>query len=158
MDKISAKLKELVAKAEILFYPGKFSDITFSMNGRLTSTAGRAFLSEGRMDFSKSLYEQNVEAFLNDTVPHELAHLIAYRVYGSNGHDTSWKKVMMALGYEPTRCHSYEVQKRSSAKKYNYVCGCSGKVHEVSAQRQAWINKGKNYKCIACGTVIRLDK
>ena len=158
MEKIGEKLKELVAKAEILFYPGKFRDVYFSLNRRLTSTAGRAFIAEGRMEFSEILYKQNVEAFLEDTVPHELAHIIAYRVYGSHGHDASWKKVMMALGYEPTRCHSYEVQKRSSAKSYTYVCQCEGKTHNVSAQRQAWINKGKNYKCIACGTVIRLDK
>ena len=127
MEKISAKLKELIAKAETLFYPGKFSDITFSMNGRLTSTAGRAFYKEGRLDFSKVLYANNVDAFLNDTVPHELAHVIAHRVYNSTGHDAGWKKVMMALGFEPTRCHSFEVQKRSSAKTYAYVCGCEGK-------------------------------
>jgi SprT protein len=154
MEKISEKLNELIKKAEILFYPGKFGDITFSMNGRLTSTAGRAFYKEGRLDFSKVLYAQNVETFLNDTVPHELAHIIAYRVYNSSGHDASWKKVMMALGYEPTRCHSYEVQQRSSAKVYKYVCGCEGKTHEVSAQRQAWINKGKTYQCTTCGTRI----
>jgi SprT protein len=154
MEKISEKLNELLAKAEKLFYPGRFGDITFSMNGRLTSTAGRAFLQEGRLDFSKSLYAQNVENFLNDTVPHELAHIIAYRVYGSTGHDSAWRKVMDMLGFEPTRCHSYAVQKRSTAKVYNYICGCEGKIHEVSAQRQVWINKGKMYKCTTCGERI----
>ena len=153
MEKISAKLVELIAKAEMLFYPGTFKDITFTMNGRLTSTAGRAFIAEGRMDFSKVLYSQNEEAFLADTVPHEFAHIVAYRVYGSTGHDASWRKVMEMLGYTPTRCHSYEVQKRSSAKVYMYECSCQD--HKISQQRQNWINKGKIYKCVKCGTILK---
>lgn len=154
MEKITAKLAELVVKAEKLFYPGKFGDITFSMNGRLTSTAGRAYLAEGRVEFSKKLYAENVEAFLNDTVAHEFAHIVAYRVYGSTGHDVAWKKTMMMLGYEPTRCHNYDVKRNTTTKVYTYVCGCQE--HHVTPQRQAWINKGKVYKCRNCGEIIRL--
>jgi SprT protein len=154
MEKISEKLNELIEACNAQFRGFNFSDVKFSMNGRLTSTAGRAFLQEGRLEFSKTLYTQNVEAFLNDTVPHELAHIVAFRVFGDKGHGVHWKHVMNFLGFEPTRCHSYAVQKRSTAKVYKYVCKCEGKTHEVSAQRQAWINKGKMYQCTTCGTRI----
>jgi SprT protein len=154
MEKISEKLNELIEACNAKFQGFSFNDVKFSMNGRLTSTAGRAFLEEGRLEFSKVLYAQNEEQFLNDTVPHELAHIVAYRVFGDRGHGVHWKQVMNFLGFEATRCHSYAVQRRSSAKQYSYGCACEGKTHEVSAQRQAWINKGKRYACNTCGALL----
>jgi SprT protein len=154
MEKISEKLNKLIEACNAQFRGFSFNDVKFSMNGRLTSTAGRAFLEEGRLEFSKVLYIQNVEKFLEDTVPHELAHIVAFRVFGDKGHGVHWKHIMNFLGYDANRCHNYAVQRRSSAKTYSYTCGCKDKIHEVSAQRQAWINKGKRYCCEKCGILI----
>ena len=155
MEKIRDKLNELIEACNAQFRGFSFNDVKFSMNGRLTSTAGRAFLGEGRLEFSKVLYAQNEAQFLNDTVPHELAHIVAYRVFGDRGHGVHWKHVMNFLGFEANRCHNYAVQRRSPSKKYTYVCGCEGKTHEVSAQRQAWISIGKVYICKTCGSIIQ---
>lgn len=148
MDKIQKKLNELVQLAEKLFYPGKFGDITFKMNSRLTSTAGRAFYDRGYMDFSTSLYEANREEFLLDTVPHEFAHMVSYRVYGTRGHDRNWRFVVEQLGGVANRCHSFQVTKRQQSKTYQFKCAC--RVHEFTPQRYAWVKKGKQYKCTHC--------
>ena len=132
---------------------GKFIDFEVAMNGRLTSTAGRAFLKSGKLEFSTSLYVANREAFLNDTVPHEFAHLVAYQVYGDEGHGAGWKSVMVALGYEPTRCHSYETAARKSTKTYKFECACM--VHEFTPQRMAWVRKGKVYRCNHCNNILK---
>ena len=152
MDKIQKKLNELVQLAEKLFYPGKFGDITFKMNSRLTSTAGRAFYDRGYMDFSTSLYEANREEFLIDTVPHEFAHMVAFRVYGSVGHDNSWRYVAKQLGGITNRCHTYQVAQRKQAKTHQFKCACS--VHEFTPQRYAWVKKGKQYKCNTCNQLL----
>ena len=152
MDKIQKKLNELVQLAEKLFYPGKFGDITFKMNSRLTSTAGRAFYDRGYMDFSTSLYEANQEEFLVDTVPHEFAHMVAFRVYNSVGHDNSWRYVVQQLGGSPNRCHSYQVAQRKQVKTYQFKCAC--RVHEFTPQRYAWVKKGKQYKCNTCNQLL----
>jgi len=152
MDKIQKKLNELVQLAEKLFYPGKFGDITFKMNSRLTSTAGRAFYDRGYMDFSTSLYEANQEEFLLDTVPHEFAHMVAFRVYNSTGHDNRWRYVVEQLGGTSNRCHNYQVAQRKQTKSYQFKCAC--RVHEFTPQRYAWVKKGKQYKCNTCNQLL----
>ena len=148
MQKIQQKLTELVQLAEKLFYPGKFGDITFKMNSRLTSTAGRAFYDRGYMDFSSSLYEANKEEFLLDTVVHEFAHMVSNRVYNTRGHDYNWKYVVEQLGGIAKRCHDYRVAQRKQTKSYQFKCGC--RVYEFSAQRYSWYKRGKRYMCSVC--------
>ena len=77
------------------------------MNNRLTSTAGRAFIERGYIDLSVFLMERNVEGFLDDTIPHELCHIIAWRLFNDKGHGKAWKNTVLFLGKDPTRCHSY---------------------------------------------------
>ena len=147
MEKIIKLLESLRKLAKVEFGV----DVPFSVefNNRLTSTAGRAFYETGRIELSKKLYEQNVEAFFADTIPHEFCHLVAYRAFNECGHGPMWKHVMRTMGYEPTRCHSYEVQKRSSAKTYKFKCSC--REWDFSPQRMAWVRKGRIYKCPECG-------
>lgn len=150
MEKIAEKLV-MVQRAAANMY-GHRIDFTIVMNSRLTSTAGRAHLESGKLEFSPSLYAANEEEFLNDTVPHEFAHLVAYQIFGDKGHGPAWKQVMIDLGYSPTRLHSYEVPKRVSATVYKFKCACM--VHEFTPQRMAWVRKGKVYRCNHCKQIL----
>jgi SprT protein len=150
MERIIAKIKELTAIAEAK-WPGYNFDVKVSMNDRLRTTAGRAWFAEGKVEFASKIYENNVEQFLEDTVPHEFAHIVANRVYGSTGHDNYWKQVVAALGSSSTRCHSYEV-KSTKAKTYKYRCSCM--IHEITPQRRSWMLRGKVYKCSRCGDFL----
>ena len=151
MDKIADKMYELVEAANRV-YGKRYSDVRWRMNNRLTSTAGRAFLAERRIEFSSKLYSENQEKFLADTVGHEFAHIVAFDLYGDRGHGSGWYAVMRDLGIESSRCHDYKVEKKT-AKTYDYVCACQ--VHKVSPQRKSWITRGKIYKCIKCNQPIR---
>lgn len=151
MDKIADKMFELIEAAKQA-YGRDYSDVSWKMNGRLTSTAGRAYLTERRMEFSTKLYAENKEAFVEDTVGHEFAHIIAYDIFQDRGHGTGWKSVMNTLGINSQRCHSYKVESRTK-KTYKYVCDCQ--THEVTPQRKSWIDRGKIYRCVHCNTIIR---
>jgi len=155
MERIQAKVEQLIKIAAKLWQDHDFSDITVKMNGRLSTTAGRAWLTTGLIEFSSKLYAENTEVFLEDTVPHEFAHIVAYRVYGSRGHDFSWKHVCSALGSDTQRCHTYAVAKKTVNTTPMY-CGCM--VHEFTPQRMAWVRKGKTYKCRNCGQVLKETK
>jgi predicted SprT family Zn-dependent metalloprotease len=69
------------------------------MNARLTSTAGRAFVLgvPQKCDFSCYLMEKYPEEFFADTIPHELAHIIAYRLHEDKGHGKHWKETATRL-------------------------------------------------------------
>ena len=52
MEKIKAKVAELIAIYNAQYPDFDFSDITVKMNGRLTSTAGRAWYDDAVVEFS----------------------------------------------------------------------------------------------------------
>lgn len=76
------------------------------MNNRLTSTAGRAWLKHDKIDLSVYLMTHNEETFYRETIPHELCHHIAWRLYGDFGHRAGWKRTMVKMGLNPERCHN----------------------------------------------------
>ena len=86
------------------------------------TTAGRAWLQQWRIQLNEQLCKENTEDFMNDTIPHEVAHLVAYKVFGDDGHGEGWRSVMRALGLNPTRCHDYNTRnvngKRSRGSMY----------------------------------------
>jgi SprT protein len=90
------------------------------MNSRLTSTGGRTFLEEYKIDLSCFLMERNSETFKNVIIPHELCHLIAYKLYGDKGHGKPWKKVMVEMGLEPNPYHNMESM-ATIKKRGNYI-------------------------------------
>ena len=149
MEKIRQRVAELVKIANTLWPNHSFDDLTVKMNNRLTSTAGRAWLQTGLVEFSTSLYEANTDAFMEDTIPHEVAHIIAYRVYGSSGHDAAWKQVCYALGSNTSRLHSFKTNKNNGTAMR---CGCM--THYFSPQRMAWVRKGKVYSCKHCNQIL----
>lgn len=87
------------------------------LNKRLTATAGRAFLDHDYMDLSVYLFERNIKDFCEDTIPHELAHFIAWRVYKDKGHGKAWKWVAHTLYGNPQRCHNYETKFEAQKRK-----------------------------------------
>ena len=82
------------------------------MNARLTSTAGRAFIENDYIDLSCYLMENNQEYFAKDTIPHELAHMIAWRLYKDRGHGKAWKYVAYTLYGSYNRCHTMQVKRK----------------------------------------------
>lgn len=82
------------------------------LNNRLKSTAGRAFIENGYIDLSTSLLRDNMEYFAKDTIPHELAHMIAWRLYGDRGHGKAWKWVAHTLYGANNRCHTMQIKRK----------------------------------------------
>ena len=78
---------------------------TVKINNRLKTTAGRAWYDLHMIDLSQELLTEHPEHFLMDTIPHEVAHLVAGIVYQDYGHGQGWKKVLSLMGWNTTRCH-----------------------------------------------------
>jgi SprT protein len=76
------------------------------LNRRLKTTAGRCNLDARIVELAPVMFAENVEAYKQDIIPHEIAHMVAWDVYRDNGHGYHWKSVMLAYGLEPSRCHS----------------------------------------------------
>jgi len=128
--------------------------VTFNLKGR---TAGiyrwnpvNGFCS---IRLNNILLKENEDVFIEQTVPHELAHHITRVLYGRvSPHGREWKSVMIRLGVSPTRCHDYDVTNSQVRRgtRYVYSCDKCGKEHNITAYKHS---RASRYRCKCHGDI-----
>jgi SprT protein len=108
------------------------------------------------------LLNENMEYIINQTVPHEVAHLVAYLIYGKQalGHGYEWRSVMSVFGLEAIRCHRLDtttIKKNRNRTRFNYTCKC-GSEFDLSLNIVNKLRKGQKRVHSACKNYIDLDK
>ena len=156
------KIKELinfVKKDFPVLNNTEFPEIKFTKRGRVAGCV-EYNQNTASFNFNMVLLRENPDEFIKQTVPHETAHFIVFSVYGveyDRGgrriiHGKKWKNMMVYLGVDPKRCHSYNVDNCTvrKLKTFAYVCGC--REHELTSIRHNKIlKKGAHYTCSLCG-------
>ena len=130
--------------------------IQYSKRG---TTAGTATYSSNSVNFNMGIYNENVETFLSTTVPHEVAHLISYQVFGRDGtgHGRNWKFIMEhVFGVAAKRCHSYNVAHHKTRKvRRDWVYQCKCRTHNLSTIKHNKFQEGRSsYRCIHCRSTL----
>lgn len=124
------------------------------------TTAGQAWPSKNMLRFNAMLYAQNSEHFLHHTVAHEVAHLLAYELFGRGikPHGKEWQGIMERVFKVPAeRCHQYDTQKSRTTRQWDYQCGCQGKIIKLSAVRHNRMIRGTTvYRCVRCNEPLKL--
>lgn len=117
------------------------------------------------LSFNPEIYLRNIEHFLNTTVPHEVAHLVAFTMFPyCKAHGEEWKHIYTGFGVpltNVTRCHSYNLKgipRQRVVKRHYYKCNC--KTHEVSTTLHNRIKADKNNtsRCRECNSGISYTK
>jgi SprT protein len=149
-DTLINRVEACYEQAEAFFKrPFRRPVVSFELRGQ---KAGVAHLHENKLRFNPQLYRDNAEDFLRQTVPHEVAHLVAHQLFGERiaPHGQEWQSIMQGV-YElaPLRCHSYKV-KRRPVMRYLYQCPCPGSEFPFTAQRHGMVRKGRRYLCRQC--------
>ncbi len=130
--------------------------ILFDLKGQ---TAGMVkFLADGAIQirYNRKLLEKNQLRYLAQTLPHEVAHIVARAQHGRQvrPHGHEWRSVMVFFGAEPLRCHSYDVSGITlrKLKRFNYKCQC--KNHQLTTIRHNRVRRGQTYICRSCATAL----
>lgn len=133
------------------------AEIRFDLRGR---TAGQVRFCRGQpwvIRYNPVLLRENTDDFLTQTVPHEVAHLIAFACHGPRirPHGPEWRAVMKYLGAEPQRCHRFDVTGVASRRlrEFEYHCGCRN--HVLSSIRHNRVLAGYTYLCRRCSAPLR---
>lgn len=128
-----------------------FPEVLFNQRGKV---AGCALLQKNTLKFHPTLYQQNQEHFLMHVVPHEIAHLLVWQLYGKTSpHGKEWKNIMIGVfGLPPERTHQYNVE-NIGIKTINYACEC-GEV-AMTIRRHNKVLKGAIYRCRTCGKDLK---
>jgi len=128
-------------------YPVPMLDL--SLRGKC---AGQAYLQKWKLRFNLGLMAENYQDFMLNVVPHELAHLIAFREFGGGikPHGQEWQGVMeQVLGVPAKTTHRYDVSK-TARQHYIYRCGCPDRVHGLTIRRHNKVAQGVKYRCKGC--------
>ena len=150
---VSDKLKELRLKTRELFEVKIDPTISYDLRGQ---AAGQANYRHNVIRLNRELLEKYTADFIDQTIPHEFAHLVAYQVYGSRikPHGKEWKSVVLALGAKPVRTHSYEATPTRRLKRFRYQCDCPDSLYEITSVRHNRILRGHIYLCKKCGSSL----
>ncbi|AFY62413.1 SprT-like domain-containing protein [Synechococcus sp. PCC 6312] len=126
--------------------------VIVSFSERMRSCAGRAIGGQ-EIKLNYRLLRQNPTELI-PTYLHELAHILAYRLYQARGHDPHWQELMAWIGQSPQRTHQMDVSHlKYQQRRYRYLCHCSE--HFISAHRHTKVCRGVTYKCRHCYGVLR---
>ncbi len=149
---VVAKVKQIVERAESLYnikFP--YISIRFDLSGRGAGQAGRNNFVDHYLRFNNTMMENDSwEHIINETVPHEVAHLVCMidPRLGKN-HDTGWKKVCLMLGGNGKRCHSEPTVYKNG---WTYI-STTGKSVPVSAILHKKILSGTTYRIKNAGLI-----
>lgn len=121
--------------------------VKFNQRGKI---AGSARLQINELRFNPVLLRDNVEQFINDVVPHEICHLLAYQLFGKvKPHGKEWQALMSEIyTLKPKAYHAMDVSK-VAGEKFHYTCLC-GPVELSIRRHNKIVRKEQQYRCIKC--------
>jgi SprT protein len=137
-----------------------YPEITFDLTG---SAAGmclfRASTKTAKIRFNEYMMKHSFEEFIENIVPHEMAHYCADHLYGiqttKSGriqhHGIHWQHMMRVFGVEPERCHNLKYKTGRNLRRFEYTCEC-GEKHMITSIIHNRIKRGKSYVCSRCNT------
>lgn len=145
VQQVKAKVAALIAQYEAR-HPGQKvpqMDIRFDLRGRAAGQAGRKGWNYFMRFNRDMMMNASWDHLFNDTVPHELAHVICFANGTDRGHGVFWKRTCIELGGTGQRCHSEDV---TYAKGRTYVYTTStGRTINVSETKHQRIQTGSAY-------------
>lgn len=107
--------------------------------------------------FHLGFAREHRDEYMDNTVPHEVAHYVADRIDMARGrksapHGSTWKSVMVSFGKVPGRCHQYDTAKvvaPTNRRKFKYACVC-GTTYSLGIKAHKNSVEGSKYRCRQC--------
>jgi len=155
---VEDKTRECIRQVEE-HYGRKFCmpEIKYTYKG---AAAGFATYRTWSTTYQGDMLVQNIDnGFIEDTVPHEIAHLIDREVNGiqyrgsrRSVHGPSWKAVLKIMNGNDSRTHNYDMStiQRKLQMKYTYGCACGTSHHFIGAKTHRKIQRGMKIICKTC--------
>jgi SprT protein len=157
---VIAASNSYLRRAEDIFgRPFASVGIAFDLSGRC---AGMLKVSRDscQVRYNPWIFAKYFEDNLSNTVPHEIAHYVNYRLYPRRRirpHGKEWKKLMAAFGADASVTGNYDLTDvpQRPQRRFAYQCQCSE--HQFTTRRHNQVQKGSyRYRCRHCSTDLLL--
>lgn len=168
-NKVDTAVQDCLFMAERLFGKGVVApEVMYDLVGRAAGQAvyDRFGKSPHVIRINPILLNENEEYIINQTVPHEMAHVVVNQFYNARGirvgsHGAEWKRVMRHFGLQPDRCHNLDttsVRAIRGGVEYHFHCNCLERVYKLSKTKYNRYVDGVSYRCPRCKGQLRFDK
>lgn len=154
-DQVLLATQDYIAYASTLFHMDfALIPVHFNLKGR---AAGMYCIKNGEAEirYNPYIFAKYFTENLTDTVPHEVAHYIADRLYGIrriHPHGQEWQAIMHAFGADSRASCRYDLSGIPQRKEHRHSYQCRCRIYELSARRHNAIRGGKmQYRCQHCG-------
>ena len=153
MDLVREKVAKIVERANALFNISLPTiQVRFDLRGQAAGQASHRF-GQYAMRFNRDmLTNAGWDHLINNTVPHEIAHIVCYfKPTLGRRHDAGWKRVCRMLGGNGQRCFSQDDAPVVYAKGRTFTyTATTGTVHNVSEKLHKNIQMGRTYTLKKC--------
>jgi len=157
LDEARRRTRTLLVQAAAHYgIPSPRVDIRFDLRGKAAGQVRFPRRGCPLIRYNPHLLQENGQRFLDRTLPHEVAHVIANRLFGARirPHGAEWQAVMELFGADASRCHDFDTSRSTTRRltRHAYHCGC--REHALTSIRHNRILAGQRYYCRACGQVL----
>ncbi len=94
--------------------------------------------------FNREAIGKNWDEMVTQTIPHEVAHLVAYVFpqLGAKNHNYAWQRIDRSLGGSGERCHKMELTAARKTNRYIYKAD-NGVEMEIGPKHHSALQSGK---------------
>lgn len=119
------------------------------------TAAGTAWPLRNEIRLNPVLFMENQQAFIDEVIPHELAHLLVWHYFGRVApHGKEWKWMMETVLEVPARRTHRFATDSLARKTFAYHCACQS--HQLTVRRHYRVLRGEaEYRCRNCGTQLQ---
>jgi SprT protein len=124
LDQYTTEIERVIEKASVMFnIPAlKATKIRYNIKGQCAGQAIREHSGKTILRFNIEAIEKDWAGMYNDTIPHEVAHLVCYlRPDLGKNHNKGWKRVCEALGGKSDRCHTIDLTPARKVQRVRYI-------------------------------------
>lgn len=162
-DKVARRVKQLIEIARDKQCPDIEAPRVEYFTGR--NAAGIACLEQNVLKLHTVLLEKNEKVMLNDTIAHEVAHLVVFNLAehgavswkAARSHGKDWKYVMRHwFKIEPKRRHNFAMHGAGGNRQRQWGYSCECDTYQISTTRHNRIISGRQtYHCRKCSATIK---
>lgn len=132
-------------------------EIKYDLRGRAAAQAQRRY-NRLILRFNVEAIEKSYDDMVNETIPHEVAHIVAFAFpnLGAKNHNHGWKRIARSLGSNADRCHTIQLtpaRRRQRAARQIYRLD-SGREILVGPTQHKRIQQGAKYNVKMTGESI----
>lgn len=147
IEQLELRFHSLLEKAENLFNV-ELSEVElyFNLTGRTALGQACKYGSNLYIRLNIQAVRHYYEQLLEDTLPHEVAHIVQYAKGTKGGHRADWKNYCAELGGNPSRIAEGDFSKLKPARRtrmWAYKAENSTEIVELTTIRHNKLQKGK---------------